>query len=125
MYGTRRVRPHTQSNKVSLMTSLSYLHRADEVTCYPGMTSCSYLHRADEVAHAVAHRRVDGVLGDVAAHAVVVVVAFLVAQAPAEALHLVGRLPRAADHLPDAAHRLQPSTSPEYVYAYVTRLCVT
>ena len=94
---------------------------------YPGrvITSCSYLHRADEVAHAVAHRRVDGVLGDVAAHAVVVVVAFLVAQAPSEALHLVGRLPRAADHLPDAAHRLQPSTSSEFAYADVTRLCAT
>ena len=74
------------------------------------------LDRADLVRDALGDRRVDRVLGDVAADAEVVVARFVGAsRAPARSfgrepaalrLHLVGRLPGAHDDLADAAHRL-------------------
>ncbi len=49
---------------------------------------------------------VDGVFGDVAADAQIVVVAFLAGERAALALHLVGGLPGANDRLADPAHGL-------------------
>ena len=62
--------------------------------------------RADVLAHPLRDRGVDRVLGDVALHAEIVVVAGLLGQPAALLLHLVGGLPDADDHLADAAHRL-------------------
>ena len=64
------------------------------------------LDRADVLRHAVRDRRVDGVFGDVALDAGVVIVALFLAQPPALLLHLVGGLPGADDDLADPAHGL-------------------
>ncbi len=50
--------------------------------------------------------RIDGVFGDVAADAEIVVVAGFLRQRTALALHLVGGLPSADRHFADTAHRL-------------------
>ena len=64
------------------------------------------LHRADMRRHAMRDRRIDRVLGDIALGPDVVVVAPLLGQHAALALHLVRGLPGADGHLADAAHRL-------------------
>ena len=63
--------------------------------------------RADVVRDAVRDRRIDRVLGDVASNPEVVVAGGVSGQRAALPLHLVGRLPRPADHLADASHRLR------------------
>ena len=73
------------------------------------------LNRSNEVAHAVTQCRVDGVLGDVASHSNVVVLSFLVSKTTTKALHLVSRLPRASNHLSDAAHRLTNEVQVKWV----------
>ena len=58
-------------------------------------------HRADVLRDTVRDCRVDGVFGDVALGAHIVVVAFLLRKAPALLLHLVRGLPGADDHFAD------------------------
>ena len=55
----------------------------------------------------VGQRRVNGVFGDVALHAEVVVLAGLFRQRAALDLHAVRDLPGADNHFPDAAHGLR------------------
>nr|GFC18838.1 hypothetical protein [Tanacetum cinerariifolium] len=62
--------------------------------------------RPDFVADAVGDRRVDGVLGDVALGAEVVVAFAIARQWTALTLHFVGGLPGAHDHFAHAAHGL-------------------
>ncbi|MDT4835700.1 hypothetical protein FQZ97_693740 [compost metagenome] len=64
------------------------------------------LERTDDVRDAVRDGGVDRVLGDVALDAEVVVARAVFRQCAALALHLVGRLPGADDHLAHAAHGL-------------------
>ena len=64
------------------------------------------LDRPEVAADALRDRGIDGVFGDVALGAVVVVVAGLLGEPATLALHLVGSLPRPDDHLADPAHGL-------------------
>ena len=63
-------------------------------------------NRADLVRNAVGNRRVDGVFGDVAFDAEIVVAFGVARQLAALLLHLVGVLPGADDDFADAAHGL-------------------
>ena len=66
----------------------------------------AHLDRTDLMADAMGDCRVDRVFGDVAFDAEIVVLAALLREPPALALHLVGRLPGADRHFADAAHGL-------------------
>ena len=64
-------------------------------------------HRADQFRDAVRDRGVDGVFGDVALDAKIVVVALVLRQRAALLLHLVGGLPGADDDFAEPAHGLR------------------
>src|SRR5262249_50859120 len=65
-----------------------------------------HFNRADIAGYALSYRRVDRVLGDVAARPEVIVLAVLFRQPSKLFFHLVGGLPHPRDHLAYAPHRL-------------------
>src|SRR5215510_10934918 len=65
-----------------------------------------HFNRADIAGYALSYRRVDRVLGDVAARSEVIVLAVLFRQPSKLLFHLVGGLPHPRDHLAYAPHRL-------------------
>ncbi|SSJ98968.1 Uncharacterised protein [Klebsiella pneumoniae] len=71
------------------------------------VSQLTHLNGSDFVCDAVGQRRVDGVFGDVALHAEVVVIPGLLRQRSALHLHAMRHLPGAENHFPDAAHGLR------------------
>ena len=66
----------------------------------------AHFDAADMIGHALRNRRIDGIFGDIALGARIIIVSLFFRQAPALHLHLMRGLPGADDHLPHAAHRL-------------------
>src|SRR5262249_1178606 len=64
------------------------------------------LDRADIIGNTLSDRRIDRVFRNIAARPEIVVVPFLLRQAPELFLHFIGRLPGTDDDFPYAAHRL-------------------